>query len=433
MKIKTIDVLICGFALFAIFFGAGNLIFPPYLGVVSGQAWPIASLAFVLSDSFFAILGVLVTMSLGGRAEDLGKRVNPRFAILLEAIAILLIGPLFSVPRTGATTHEVFIQSFFPAAPQWITSLVFFGITGYVAINPSKVMDTIGKYLTPILLAILALVCGAAVLHPVAPIVEPERAQIFAYSFKEGYQTMDALGAALMAGIVALDLKRRGYQDRKTLLRASFWVGALAFVLLAVVYMALTFAGATVSSLFTGADDRTRIFVEMIDRMLGYPGRFAMGLTVAFACLTTSIGLTSICGHFFSTISKEKWSYRQVILATVAVEFLVSLIGVNAIINIAVPVLTAIYPMIMFLILSSLFDRQIKSRAFYVGGVWGAGAIGTCQALAILAKSLSLPGLAGMADWTQALPLANLGFEWVLPTLALALLTNWLLGKKMLG
>lgn len=422
MKIKSRDVIICGLAMFAIFFGAGNLIFPPYLGIVAGKSWAISSLAFLISDPFFTILGVYATISLGGRAEDLGKRVNAKFAIALEAIAIILIGPLFSVPRTGATTHEIFIKSFIPQAPQWTTSLVFFSITAYVVLNPSKVMDTIGKYLTPALLTVLALVFFASLINPPAPPLAPRVDNLFAYSFKEGYQTMDALGAALMAGIVVGDLKRRGYTDRKSMVKSSVMAGTIAFILLALVYVALTYSGSTVSQFYTPAHDRTLVFTGMVEKILGNWGKMVMGLTVAFACLTTAIGLTSVCGHFFSDISGGKFSYKAVVLVAVAIEFIISLIGVNAIINIAVPVLTAIYPIIMFLILFSVWDRKIKYSQSYMGGVIGAGFIGCLQALGILAKKMGIGALAGISDWTYKLPLNAFGFEWLIPSLALALI-----------
>lgn len=417
MKIKSRDVIICGLAMFAIFFGAGNLIFPPYLGVVGGDKWYIAGLAFLISDPFFTILGVYATIKLGGRAEDLGKRLNPTFAKILEAIAIILIGPLFSVPRTGATTHEIFVLSFFPSAPQWISSLIFFSITAYVALNPNKVMDTIGKYLTPVLLAILATVFVAAIIKAPAPARPAAVNNLFAYSFREGYQTMDALGAALMAGIVAGDLRRRGYKDEKSMVKSSLMAGGIAFVLLALVYIALTYCGSTVSTFFDAKSDRTLIFTVMIEKILGRPGQLAMGLTVAFACLTTAIGLTSVCGHFFSDISGGTLSYKSVVLTSVIIEFIISLIGVNAIIKIAFPVLTAIYPIIMFLILSSIWDKKIKYSATYLGGVIGAGFIGGLQALALFAKYIGLKKVAGLAAWTYKLPLASLGLEWLLPAI----------------
>ena len=155
MDIKKKDIITCGFALFAIFFGAGNLIFPPYLGVLSGDRWFESMIGFLLTDPVLPILGVLVTMKLGGRADDLGKRVSPKFAKLIGMVAILTIGPFFAVPRTGATTHEIFVQPVFGSGvPIIVTSIVFFAITLWLAINPSKVIDYVGNILKPILLVI---------------------------------------------------------------------------------------------------------------------------------------------------------------------------------------------------------------------------------------------------------------------------------------
>ena len=129
MNIKRKDIIVCGFALFAIFFGAGNMIFPPYLGVLSGDRWLTASTGFILSDPVLPILGVIVTARLGGRAIDLGKRVGWKFSAIISARCILIIGPFFAVPRTGATTHEMFVAPNLPSVPPLVTSIVFFGLT----------------------------------------------------------------------------------------------------------------------------------------------------------------------------------------------------------------------------------------------------------------------------------------------------------------
>lgn len=420
MTIKKQDIIVCGFALFAIFFGAGNLIFPPYLGVIAGDSWLTAALAFILSDPFFPILGVLVTISLGGRADDLGWRIHPNFAKTLSAIAILLIGPLFSVPRTGATTHEILVASFFPESPQWITSLIFFAITAYIAINPSKVVDAIGKYLTPALLLILAVVSIAAIVNPPTAPVASQVDHIFSLSFKEGYQTMDALGAPLMAGIVVTDLTRRGYTKREDQVKAGRWVGLLAFVLLALVYGALTFAGAHVSAYFGPDHDRTLILIEMVDMLLGSSGRLAMGICVALACLTTAVGLTSVFASYFYGLVNKRISYASLVIIAAVVEFVISLFGVNQIINIAVPVLSAIYPIIMTLILFSIFDKKIRYRETYIGAVIGAGLIGFIQAINLFGQMTNLSLLTHIAAFTYQLPFNQVAFEWLLPSLLLA-------------
>ena len=414
---KIIDIIICGFALFAIFFGAGNLIFPPYLGVISGNNWGIANIAFLLSDPLLPILGVIVTALLGGQATDLGKRVSKHFSIIIGAISIILIGPLFAVPRTGATTHESFGQSFVPSAPQWITSLIFFGLTLYIAIHSHTVIDAIGKYLTPILLFILLLVFIAAVVQPNASFQTTTSAGLFSQSFKEGYQTMDALGAALMAGVVISDLTRRGYTEKKEQHQMMFGVGIVSFILLALVYSSLTYAGATVSTVYDSTIQRPALLIGLIEQLLGSFGKVAMGIAVSFACLTTSVGLITTCGHYFSTLTNGKLEYKKIVVVSVVISFLLSLLGVDALLQLAVPVLSAIYPMVIALIFLSIFDRYIVYNWTYTGAVVGAFFIGGIQAIHLFSQMQGGNFLSELAAWTNTLPLNQFGFEWLVPAI----------------
>ena len=414
---KITDIIICGFALFAIFFGAGNLIFPPYLGVISGNNWGIANIAFLLSDPLLPILGVIVTALLGGQATDLGKRVSKHFSIIIGAISIILIGPLFAVPRTGATTHEIFVQSFVPTAPQWITSLIFFGLTLYIAIHSHTVIDAIGKYLTPILLFILLLVFIAAVVQPNAGFQTTTSAGLFSQSFKEGYQTMDALGAALMAGVVISDLTRRGYTEKKEQHQMMFGVGIVSFILLALVYSSLTYAGATVSTVYDSTIQRPALLIGLIEQLLGSFGKVAMGIAVSFACLTTSVGLITTCGHYFSTLTNGKLEYKKIVIVSVVISFLLSLLGVDALLQLAVPVLSAIYPMVIALIFLSIFDRYIVYNWTYTGAVVGAFFIGGIQAIHLFSQMQGGNFLSELAAWTNTLPLNQFGFEWLVPAI----------------
>ncbi|MDD7363459.1 MAG: branched-chain amino acid transport system II carrier protein [Peptoniphilus sp.] len=428
MEIKRKDILICGFALFAIFFGAGNIIFPPYLGVVAGDRWFTAAIGFLLSDPVLPIVGVIVTARLGGRAIDLGKRVGWKFSAVVAAISILIIGPFFAVPRTGATTHELFIMPNLPSVPSFVTSIVFFGLTLYLVLNPGKVLDYIGRFLTPALLIILAIIVVVAIANPPAAPVATDATNLFRDSFKEGYQTMDALGASLMSGIVLTDLIRRGYHDRDTQVKASIMSGVIAFICLALVYGSMTYVGSTVSSMFTPDMDRTEILLGTVNAILGGPGQFALGLAVALACLTTSVGLTSTCGNFFNDVTNGKLSYRQVVVTATIIAFALSLIGVEGIINIAVPVLTAVFPIVICLILFSIFDEKIKYNAVFTGGVIGAGVISLIEAINLFSQMQNGNLLGGIAEKIYALPLGNIAFEWLIPSLICAVIGG-LLGK----
>ena len=422
MKKKLLDTIIIGFALFAIFFGAGNLIFPPYLGVTAGENWGITTLAFLISDPLLSIIAVMVVAALGGSALNVGRRVHPLFASALAAICVLLIGPIFAVPRTGASTHEIFVQSYFPEAPQWITSLVFFGIVLWITYKENSVMDAIGKYLTPILLLILFLIFVGAVLQPNASFAATDRTGLFAQGFKEGYQTMDVLGAPLLAGVVMKDITRRGYLNKKDQFRMMFGVGIVAFILLALVYSTLAYSGASMSTVIDTTAQRAAMLTTIVKNLLGSWGQLAMGLAVCFACLTTAIGLTTTCGQYFEEVSKGKISYKKTILVTVAVEFIISLVGVDSLINLAVPVLTFIFPIMIALILFSAFDQYIPYDWTYLGAVVGAGIVGLVQGINTLSQLLGGKLLGDAVKLIGTFPLATYGLEWIVPTFVGALI-----------
>ena len=416
MKKKLLDTIIIGFALFAIFFGAGNLIFPPYLGVTAGENWGIATLAFLISDPLLSIIAVMVVAALGGSALNVGRRVHPLFASALAAICVLLIGPIFAVPRTGASTHEIFVQSYFPSAPQWITSLVFFGIVLWITYKENSVMDAIGKYLTPILLFILFCIFVAAIVQPDATFATTDGTGLFAQGFKEGYQTMDVLGAPLLAGVVMKDITRRGYLNKKDQFRMMFGVGIVAFILLALVYSTLAYSGASMSTVIDTTAQRAAMLTTIVKNLLGSWGQLAMGLAVCFACLTTAIGLTTTCGQYFEEVSKGKISYKKTILVTVAVEFIISLVGVDSLINLAVPVLTFIFPIMIALILFSAFDQYIPYDWTYLGAVVGAGIVGLVQGINTLSQLLGGKLLGDAVKLIGTFPLATYGLEWIVPT-----------------
>ena len=422
MKKKLLDTIIIGFALFAIFFGAGNLIFPPYLGVTAGENWGIATLAFLISDPLLSIIAVMVVAALGGSALNVGRRVHPLFASALAAICVLLIGPIFAVPRTGASTHEIFVQSYFPSAPQWITSLVFFGIVLWITYKENSVMDAIGKYLTPILLFILFCIFVAAIVQPDATFATTDGTGLFAQGFKEGYQTMDVLGAPLLAGVVMKDITRRGYLNKKDQFRMMFGVGIVAFILLALVYSTLAYSGASMSTVIDSTAQRAAMLTTIVKNLLGSWGQLAMGLAVCFACLTTAIGLTTTCGQYFEEVSKGKISYKKTILVTVAVEFIISLVGVDSLINLAVPVLTFIFPIMIALILFSAFDQYIPYDWTYLGAVVGAGIVGLVQGINTLSQLLGGKLLGDAVKLIGTFPLATYGLEWIVPTFVGALI-----------
>ena len=429
MNKRTQDIFVSGLALFAIFFGAGNLIFPPYLGVTTGDGWFATMCGFLLADPVIPILTVFITAFAGGRAVDLGKRVSPGFAKLLSLVAIICIGPAFAIPRTAATTHEVGVMPFFPNAPAFITSIVFFGITFALAYKENGVVDIIGKYITPALLIFLVLIIAKAIITPVGAIVPVEHdGGFFVSGFYEGYQTLDALAAPLFTGIVVADLIRKGYGDVSEKERRSFimMVGLVAFVALAVVYGGLTYLGAQGSSMFTADDSRVEILVALVGMLFGNFGKIALGLAVALACLTTSVGLTSAAGNFFEDISNGKIKYGVTVIVVTVISFALSLFGVDAIIALAGPVLTIVYPIIIALVFYMMFEKRVRYDMAYI--VMVAGVL----VIAIIETVGDKIGLGGMAASIQNLPLGQFGFTWFVPSLV-CFAIGYVIGKMGVG
>ncbi|MCR1975435.1 branched-chain amino acid transport system II carrier protein [Clostridium sporogenes] len=421
---KRKDIFVQGFALFAIFFGAGNLIFPPSLGMAAGDSWALAAFGFLLTDPVLPILGVIATAKVGGKAEDLGKRVSPGFAKVLGAVCILVIGPLFAIPRTAATVYEIAVKPVAPGVPIIVISLIFFILTYIFVSNQGHVIDNIGKILTPLLLIILAGIVIASIVTPVGPIVATKPNRYFLIGFQEGYQTMDALGASLMAGIVLTDLILKGYKDRKEQEYMTIRVGLVSGVLLLLVYGGLTFVGATGSGIFKGDISRVDLLLKLVYGLFGNAGAVAISIAVALACLTTAVGLTSTAANFFNSVSNGKLSYKAISIAVVLCSLLLSVIGVEGLISIAVPILSTVYPVMIVLILMTLFDRHISNNMTYTGAVIGAFLISL-----IININGTFGILNGAMGIVKKLPLFEAGFPWIVPTIVLAILFT-IFGKK---
>lgn len=406
-----------GFALFAIFFGAGNLIFPPYLGFSSGDGWLGATVGFIVTDAVLAMAIVVVTTKLGGHAEDIGRRVSPWFGKSLVMIAILLIATFIAVPRTAATVHEIVIAPNFPGvSPIW-TSIVFFVLTLFFVFNEGKVMDMIGTILTPVLLVTLALFIVWVIIHPPGDIIASVSDQNhFVNGLTEGYQTMDALGAPLMAGIIVSDFIRRGYTNKTERYQLVKLSGLVALALLIFIYGGLTYAGATMGNYFPADVSRVTLLFGTFAQVSGNVGAMILAVIVTAACLTTAVGLSATCGDFFHTTSNHKLQYKPIVLTSIAISFLISLFTVDEIIVYAGPILSMIYPVMMALVVLSAVDQFIQYDWIYIGAVVGA-----------LSMSV-LENMAGIMQWQQVtdtlnrlVPLASLGFGWVVPSAVCAI------------
>ena len=413
MRKTTKDAIIIGFALFSMFFGAGNLIFSGHLGYQLGSQYFIGMLGFIITGVGLPLLAILACSKGDGTFEGIAEKISKKFAIIFTSVLFLSIGPLLAVPRTAATTFEVSINPFFPAIPAWVVILAYFIINILLVLKRSSIIDTIGKFLTPALIIILVVLIIKGIFMPIGTISQNNDTGVFAYSLLEGYQTMDALAALLFAAIITSSIKNKGYKGKE--MSKVLLIGSLVAVIgLAFVYGGITYIGAQTSGLVSGDINKTSLLVLIAKNVLGSAGPILIGVAMALACLTTSIGLITAGADYFETITKGKLSYKFNVLAISIVSFAVALLGVDNIVVFSSPILNLLYPVSITIIVFALLHKHIKIKA---------GRLGVYTSL-VFSILLLIPGLN-----LNFLPLASIGFGWLLPT-ALAMIIGQLVFKN---
>ena len=422
MNNKNKDIIVVGFALFAMFFGAGNLIFPPFLGVTSGQSWLTGFGGFLIADVGLALLAVAAAAKCGGDITKILHRSGNTLAKILGIAIMVCLGPLLAIPRTAATTFEMGIQPILGnSISPLIFSIIFFSIVLVLTIRPSKVIDIIGEILTPALLIALAVLIIKGIVDPIGTISSKTMIDnVFANGVSQGYQTMDALGAVALSAILIASIHDKGYTKDSDKISISIKAGIVAAIGLCFVYGGLTYLGATVSNLYAGQDmntiSQTALIVGITESVLGGPGKIILGVIVALACLTTAIGLTSATGNYFSKLTNGKLKYEVIVTIVSVFSAIVSNFGVNAIIKISAPILSMVYPATILLVVMTLFSDKIKNDNAFKGATY----------VTIIISILTVMNVPLMNN----LPLASLGFNWIVPAIIGGVIGNFIKTNK---
>lgn len=418
------DILVLGTALFAMFFGAGNLIFPPSLGLLAGKNWIVCGLGFFLTAIGMPLLGIVAVSKAGGTIDHVGNKVHPVFSKIFAIIIILSIGPLLAIPRTGATTYEMGIKPLFPTINPIIASIIFFGLTLYFAIKPSDMVDKIAKILTPLLLIMVFAIIIKGIISPLGAPTTQMTINPLSKGFTEGYQTMDALASLLFGGVVLNSIMSKGYTSERDHASMTIKAGIIASIGLILVYGGLIYLGASTNSVFPVDKPKADLLIVITNTLFGNFGKVALGIVVSLACLTTSIGLTSTVGTYFSDLSNNTISYKIIVIITVIFSTVFANIGLEKIVSLAVPLLVTVYPIAIVLILMNIFDEYIPKSA-YTGAVLGT-------LLVSLYDGASAAGVnnTAIANIINKLPLASDGFAWIIPSIIGALLSTLLLKSR---
>jgi len=429
-RLKGFDLLALGFMTFALFLGAGNIIFPPSAGMASGEFIWQAALGFLLTGVGLPLLTVVALARVGGGMDRLTAPLGKVAGTVLAVAVYLAIGPLFATPRTAVVSFEMGIAPFSGNAgmPLFIYTLVFFAAMLFLVLNPGQLVNRIGKFITPVLLAALLVLGGAAIFAPAGEVgaaSESYRASPLIKGFLEGYLTMDTLGALVFGIVIATAIRDRGVTEPALVTRYSMIAGVIAAVGLSLVYLALFYLGATSQGIAAGAENGVQILTTYVQHTFGTSGSLLLAVVITLACLTTAVGLTTACGEFFSALLPV--SYRTVVVVFALFSLLVANQGLTQLISVSVPVLVGLYPLAIVLVALSLLDRfwVSPSRVFV-----------PVMAVTLIFGVVDGLAAAGFTDWVPVLftqlPLADQSMGWLVPVLVMlvfAVVTDRLLSR----
>ncbi|CAM3723640.1 branched-chain amino acid transport system II carrier protein [Parendozoicomonas haliclonae] len=412
-----------GLMVFAFFLGAGNLIFPPWAGQLSGENLWLSLTGFLLTDVGLSMLGI-VAIALAGSPESLTRDIPGFLAPMFWIAAYVIIGPAFAVPRTSVVAFDVGIRPWLPGDEQSylaLYSIVFFAISAWLCIFPGRLITVVGRILTPVLLLVLLAIYIAMFLQPpvtFGPGLGPWANHAMLEGAVQGYQTMDTLGALAFGLVITSAVKNYGVTSRRELVRYTSEAAIIAGIALSVVYIGLFYLGGISRELIPDAANGGIILSYMVVYLLGDTGQAALTVVITLACLTTAVGVTTACGNYFHS-RWPKISYRFWVIQISFLAMIVANAGLNTLLKLSVPVVLTIYPVAIMIISVELIrtwvviNREVVRASLLVVVIFSA------------VDGLYSTGLIDSWTFVRYIPLFENGLGWMLPGLSV-LLAGWL-------
>ena len=433
-KLTIKETLVLSVTLFGLFFGAGNLIFPVHLGQLAGSNVLSATIGFIITAVTIPILAIAsigVTHS-NGLFRMCQKKVGNRFAYFFAPLLYLTIGPFFAIPRCCTTT---FSSGVYPLLSDYneqvcllVFSFIFFALVLFFSLKPNEIMTWVGKVITPIFLLFFTILLVSALTKIDTPIssITPESTYTsgsFVNGLLEGYNTMDAIAGLAFGVIIVNCIRDLGIHDGKIVAKEIIKAGVLTAILMSIIYIASTIMGASSKSVFEISENGGIALAQIAEKYLGKLGLIVLAFTIGLACLKTAIGLVTSCSEAFVRMFPKSLSYRKWAIIFCTFSFIVSNFGLTTIINYAVPVLMFLYPIAIVLTFIGIFSYRTDNRT-----VFRCTLIGTiiCAFFDFLK---ALPFNIDISFMSKILPLFDLGFSWIIPSL-LGLIVGLLLKTK---
>ena len=425
-----------GLLLFGIFFGAGNLIFPPTLGAQSGEQFLPAIAGFVFSGVGIAVLTLIIgTLNPKGYIYEISKKISPLFATIYLAALYLSIGPFFAIPRTATTSYAVGISPLLAEADKGlgliVFTLIYFVAAYLIALNPSKILDRIGRILTPVfaLLIIILVILGAFKYGANAPQTATEAYQISAFGagFLEGYNTLDALASVAFSVIAVQTLKQLGFTSKKEYISTIWVVGIVVALGFSALYIGLGFLGnhfPVTEESMKGGTPGVYILSQATQEIFGSTAQLFLAAMVTVTCFTTTVGLIVSTAEFFNGRFPQI-SYKVYATVFTLIGFAIANLGLDAIIKYSVPVLVILYPITITIVMIVIVNKIVPLSK--PGMQLTMGLVTAIAVTSVLASSFEIATLTNLIN---SLPFANASLPWLVPAIIGILLSLVLPNKQ---
>lgn len=420
-KLSKKETLLVGVMLFSLFFGAGNLIFPPFLGQEAGSNTIIAMIGFLMSAVGFPILGVIVVSKTNG-LSNLASKVNPKFSFVFTILIYLSIGPLLGIPRAGSLPYEMVLAPYVSETflsqknALLLFTVCFFSIAFWLALKPNKLVDRMGKVLTPALLLLIMLIFAGSFFVEFGDFPLPQGKYMtspLVSGFLDGYQTLDTIAALNFGLVISLVIKDLGIKDKKTIIKSTLHAGIIAGTLLILIYSTLSYLGALSGGQVVMAENGAQTLSFIVTQIFGPYGLFLLAFIFTLACLTTAVGLISSISQYFSSISK--FNYRTWLIIFVLWSLFISNFGLTTILRVSLPLLNALYPLALVLIVLALLDKYFISNTKVYKYTVSLTSFLSILKVADDAKFLPTT----ISTFAEKIPFYALDMGWVLPSIIL--------------
>lgn len=389
------------------------------LGNQSGTSMVTALAGFALTAVVFPVLGILAVSKTDG-VQNLGNRVGPLFAVIYPAIAFLAIGPGIAIPRNGSLAFEMSVAPYLSGdtrivMARLIYTALFFSFSYFLCLQPGKLVDRIGKILTPVLLGLIVLFFVGVVLttsSDIAPATADYQSP-FTMGFLEGYNTMDTLAALNFGLVVTMTIKSYNIKNEKSIIKYASGSGLIAGTLLFMVYAMLAYVGMISSAGNQDVLNGGRILFNVTNNVFGSLGAIILILIFTLACLSTAVGLITSVSEYFANLTNDKISYKQWITIYTLIAFVLANFGLNTILQFSLPILAAIYPTAIVLIVMALLQDVFNfNQLTYRTTVYVTLFISIISGFKAAAIELPL-----LSNWASILPFYEEGLEWIIPSI----------------